>query len=495
MSTFSRNTHPGGEGFDPGYRVLELKIKELESQILQLQAALAGYPNNIPSIGVNGNANIRGNETVTGTLNVTGKTTLGELQVNSKATLPGAVFDAATNSVAIKKDITFEDGAVFEEDVQFKKDVDIAGTLRAATFAPNSIIADDVTARNFVKTNTVTSYAPTGINLVRYGGLPTIVLYHLETVVPADLQETTIADLFFYARTVGELPKQSPINTELGAAPILTGMKAIVIDPHTFYTSAVTNFQPYWRASVDASGAVQWTHLTDVLTVPAPGTTYAGLGIHVHYARPLLEGNANAWMHEVIVGWRPYAIGGAKVLAGDEQAMLELHSVARPEVHIPDGKYDPAHVAYYEELIALEQNVIVKLADYYTKVESDALYATLQNLADTNALFGDYYNKTDIDAIKENLEARDVQSDWDQTDTTALDFIKNKPDIDTLNLLKVGMAVAWFWDEVNPPDGWLRCDGAAIPAGTEWDGLRAILAATSYGTDLPVADTMIIKGK
>lgn len=67
------------------------------------------------------------------------------------------------------------------------------------------------------------------------------------------------------------------------------------------------------------------------------------------------------------------------------------------------------------------------LSNYYTKSETDNL---LDDKADTSdlatvATSGDYNDLTN----KPTIPDAQIQSDWDQTDTTAKDYIKNKPDI------------------------------------------------------------------
>lgn len=95
----------------------------------------------------------------------------------------------------------------------------------------------------------------------------------------------------------------------------------------------------------------------------------------------------------------------------------------------------------------------IDLTDYYNKTETDALLdekqdtltagsnitiaqdgtisatdTTYNNATQNDAGLMSAADKTKLDGIEAGAEAN-VQSDWDQSDTTADDFIKNKPDL------------------------------------------------------------------
>ena len=93
------------------------------------------------------------------------------------------------------------------------------------------------------------------------------------------------------------------------------------------------------------------------------------------------------------------------------------------------------------------------LADYYTKTESDGKYVTKTEYDTDEEVISRALNKLDDDkqdkltagtniTIQNNVISASggtqVQSDWNQSDTTAVDFIKNKPTIpDTSNFLTI----------------------------------------------------------
>jgi hypothetical protein len=93
------------------------------------------------------------------------------------------------------------------------------------------------------------------------------------------------------------------------------------------------------------------------------------------------------------------------------------------------------------------------LANYYTKTESDGKYLTKTEYDTDEEVISRALNKLDDDkqdkltagtniTIQNNVISASggtqVQSDWNQSDTTAVDFIKNKPTIpDTSNFLTI----------------------------------------------------------
>jgi hypothetical protein len=493
MSTFSRDTGPG-DGFGAGYyKKMQAEIMALQEQLAALALTLTGYPGAISAdVGVGSQASpkdltVWGAATVKGDLGVGGRLTVGELQANTKAVLPGAVFDAsATPIVKFIAGVAYAQPVTFAEDVTFDKGVTINGTFYAETIA-SDINSDSVVVKNTLKTNQVETFAPPGINLIKYGGLPSITLYHLfETTIPSDLTEYTAgSDIYFFARDVSELPNSTPIQAEIGAVPILTGMRALVLDPNTYYGPSPAAIFPFYFATVTAAG-VTWDH--DTTTSLTPGM----LAFHVHYVQPLYEGNLLAWMHEVLVGWRPFTADGAKVVAGDETATLVLEANMRPEVVTADmpPNEQPKHVAYIEELTALQTLIINKFDDYYTKIELDATFGNYYTKTEIDTTLNNYYNKAYIDALEEGLKNRDVQSDWNQTDDEALDYIKNKPNIDLTSVLSLGMSVGWP-NDAPVPTGWHRCDGTPVDT-LQYPDFAAWLPA-SYQGNFPTADNFIIK--
>lgn len=72
----------------------------------------------------------------------------------------------------------------------------------------------------------------------------------------------------------------------------------------------------------------------------------------------------------------------------------------------------------------------IDLSDYFTKEETEALLELKANTADlaTVAFTGDYDDLSN----KPDVPAPQVQSDWAQTNTTAVDYIKNKPALATV---------------------------------------------------------------
>ena len=93
------------------------------------------------------------------------------------------------------------------------------------------------------------------------------------------------------------------------------------------------------------------------------------------------------------------------------------------------------------------------LANYYTKTESDGKYVTKTEYDTDEEVISRALNKLDDDkqdkltagtniTIQNNVISASggtqIQSDWNQSDTTAVDFIKNKPTIpDTSNFLTI----------------------------------------------------------
>lgn len=70
---------------------------------------------------------------------------------------------------------------------------------------------------------------------------------------------------------------------------------------------------------------------------------------------------------------------------------------------------------------------IFDASNYYTKTEVDTALAAKANASSlaTVATSGDYDDLTN----KPTIPAAQVQSDWNQSDSTAVDYIKNKPNI------------------------------------------------------------------
>ena len=88
-------------------------------------------------------------------------------------------------------------------------------------------------------------------------------------------------------------------------------------------------------------------------------------------------------------------------------------------------------------------------------------------------------DKNKLDGIEAGAQ-RNVQSDWNQADTTAPDYIKNKP-----NLIPIG--TIWMYggagnatgSYTEPIDGWAICNGAAV-SRTTYAGLFSVIG-TTYG--------------
>lgn len=95
----------------------------------------------------------------------------------------------------------------------------------------------------------------------------------------------------------------------------------------------------------------------------------------------------------------------------------------------------------------------IDLSNYYTKTEINALLAAKANTADlaSVATSGSYTDLSNTPTIP----AAQIQSDWNQSDSTAVDYIKNKPTIPSssghtiLNRIKTALharANLWFKD-------------------------------------------------
>lgn len=80
-----------------------------------------------------------------------------------------------------------------------------------------------------------------------------------------------------------------------------------------------------------------------------------------------------------------------------------------------------------KQTVNIPLSAIFDPSNYYTKNETDTLLSAKANSSSlaTVATSGDYDDLTN----KPSIPAAQVQSDWNQADTTAVDYIKNKPNI------------------------------------------------------------------
>lgn len=88
---------------------------------------------------------------------------------------------------------------------------------------------------------------------------------------------------------------------------------------------------------------------------------------------------------------------------------------------------------------------------------------------------------TDADKNKlAGIEAgaqRNVQPDWNQTNTSAMDYIKNKPSIPIGTIWLYGGADTPSGSAITPMDGWMICNGAAV-SRTTYAGLFNVIGTT-----------------
>lgn len=90
---------------------------------------------------------------------------------------------------------------------------------------------------------------------------------------------------------------------------------------------------------------------------------------------------------------------------------------------------------------------------------------------------------TDADKNKlAGIEAgaqKNVQPDWNQTNTSAMDYIKNKPSIPVGTIWMYGGAGTPSGSAITPMDGWMICNGAAV-SRTTYASLFNVIG-TTYG--------------
>lgn len=69
-----------------------------------------------------------------------------------------------------------------------------------------------------------------------------------------------------------------------------------------------------------------------------------------------------------------------------------------------------------------------------------------------------------------------VQADWNQTNSAAIDFINNKPDLTII----VPIGSMLMWSTNSAPSNWLFCDGSAV-SRTTYANLFSVIS-TTYGS-------------
>lgn len=140
------------------------------------------------------------------------------------------------------------------------------------------------------------------------------------------------------------------------------------------------------------------------------------------------------------------------------------------------------------------------LANYYTKTESDGKYLTKTEYDTDEEVISRALNKLDDDkqdkltagtniTIQNNVISASggtqVQSDWNQSDTTAVDFIKNKPTIpDTSNFLTINQ---WNKKEVAIANALTELNEEKADV-TELDGKQDVLTA---GQNITIQNNVI----
>ena len=140
------------------------------------------------------------------------------------------------------------------------------------------------------------------------------------------------------------------------------------------------------------------------------------------------------------------------------------------------------------------------LADYYTKTESDGKYLTKTEYDTDEEVISRALNKLDDDkqdkltagtniTIQNNVISASggtqVQSDWNQSDTTAVDFIKNKPTIpDTSNFLTINQ---WNKKEVAIANALTELNEEKADV-SELDGKQDVLTA---GQNITIQNNVI----
>ena len=140
------------------------------------------------------------------------------------------------------------------------------------------------------------------------------------------------------------------------------------------------------------------------------------------------------------------------------------------------------------------------LADYYTKTESDGKYVTKTEYDTDEEVISRALNKLDDDkqdkltagtniTIQNNVISASggtqVQADWNQSDTTAVDFIKNKPTIpDTSNFLTINQ---WNKKEVAIANALTELNEEKADV-SELDGKQDVLTA---GQNITIQNNVI----
>ena len=128
--------------------------------------------------------------------------------------------------------------------------------------------------------------------------------------------------------------------------------------------------------------------------------------------------------------------------------------------------------------------------DVYTKTESDELLSAKSNLSDlaSVATSGDYDDLIN----KPNIPAAQIQSDWNQSDNTAMDYIKNKPAIPAAQVNSDWSASSGIAQILNKPSipsktSDLTNDSGFITAGS----LPTVDSAMSTTSTNPVQNAVI----
>lgn len=235
-------------------------------------------------------------------------------------------------------------------------------------------------------------------------------------------------------------------NTESGKEPIELDITAI-FDPSNYYDkSTIDNFLDDKANVADLATVATSGEYSDLINPPTNVSDFTNdVGYLVQADIPT---NISAFTNDVGYLTEHQDISGkANISDLDNVAFSGNYSdLSNVPTNISSFINDAGYLTEHQSL-----------SNYYTKSETDNL---LDDKADTSdlatvATSGDYNDLTN----KPTIPDAQIQSDWNQTDTTAKDYIKNKPNLTNNNGSLNIKPYDWYGGDINIETGF---DGGNI---------------------------------
>ena len=225
-------------------------------------------------------------------------------------------------------------------------------------------------------------------------------------------------------------------NTESGKEPIELDITAI-FDPSNYYDkSTIDDFLDDKANVADLATVATSGEYSDLINPPTNVSDFTNDAGYLVQAD--IPTNISAFTNDVGYLTEHQDISGkANISDLDDVAFSGDYSdLSNVPTNVSSFNNDAGYLTEHQSL-----------SNYYTKSETDDL---LDDKADTSdlatvATSGDYNDLTNKPTIPDSQ----IQSDWDQTDTTAKDYIKNKPNLTNDNGNLNIKPYNWYAGDIN----------------------------------------------